>query len=147
MERPLRVSAACATAFRARARGPSVTRAKGVAIDAEFLGHGGEPGGGALFAEREGRGEVARAAALQRGVGLAQEWLRQGEDGVRSDRKIARRTAGGQDANRADAHGGQQGERLILDHVGQGAHEQELAFIAFPAGPAPWTQGRHPRPG
>ncbi len=97
--------------------------------DAELGGDGGEPGGGALFAEGEGGRDVAGAAADQGGMGVAEEGLGQGEDGVRPDAGQLLGGAGGQAAHRADAERLQERQRLILDHIGQRADQQQLARL------------------
>ena len=96
-------------------------------VDVELGGEDAEPFGGAFGAEGEGGGQVARAAALQGGVSVAEKRLGQGEDGVRADGGQVGVAAGGQAADGADAEGLEEGEGLILDHVGQCADEEEFA--------------------
>ena len=67
--------------------------------------------------------------AHQRRMRVAEEGLHQREDGVRADARSLDRAMGGQHAHRAHAHRGQQGHGLILDHVGQGADDQQLARV------------------
>jgi hypothetical protein len=74
---------------------------------------------------------VAGAAAGQRRMGVAEEGLGQGEDGVRADAGRVVRAAGGQDADRADPEVRQKLQRLILDHIRKRADDQQLARLGF----------------
>ena len=99
-------------------------------IDAKFGGDGGEPSGCAFFAKGEGGGQVTGAAPFEGGVGVAKKGLDQGKDRVWPDSQIAVGARRGQDFG-VDPHLGQQVDRLIFDHVGQRANQQELACVCF----------------
>ena len=96
---------------------------------AEGVGDGAEPGGRPVHAEGEGRGDPGGAPAGERGMGVAEEGLGQGVDRVRPDRQRIVGAAGGQEAHRADAEAVEQRARLVLDHVGQRADDEQLARV------------------
>jgi hypothetical protein len=62
-------------------------------------------------------------------MGVAEEGLGEGEDGVGADARRLVRAAGGEDADRAHAEVGQELQRLVLDHVRERAHEEKLARL------------------
>ena len=93
----------------------------------EFGGDGLQPGGGALFAEGEGRGNVACPAPQERGMRIAKEGLGQGENRIRADGGFGVDPAGGKHADGADSEGFEKRKHLVLDHVGQGADDEEFA--------------------
>ena len=97
------------------------------------------------LAEGEGRREVPRAAPLQGGVGLSEEGLGEGEDGVRTHRRLVVDAAGGQEADRADAHGLQQADHLVLDHIRKGADDQQFARLGIRQDRDHGGENRRPR--
>jgi hypothetical protein len=79
---PRRCSEALAMAVRARARGAAVTASKVSSSTPNSSAMALSQSGRAFLAEGEGRLDHARAAAAERGGGVAQERLQAGEDGV-----------------------------------------------------------------
>ncbi len=77
----------------------------------------------------KGGRDMACAAADQGGVGVAEEGLDKGEDGVRPDARCLSGAVGGQDADGADAEGAQKGQHLVLHHIGQRADDEKLAGV------------------
>ena len=74
---------------------------------------------------------MAGAAADQGGMGVAQKRLHQREHRIGADLGGIRGAAGGQAADLLYSHGGQQRQRLIFDHIGQRADDQQLARGGF----------------
>ena len=105
---------------------------------AEGVGGGAEPGGGALLAERERRGEMGGAPALEQMRGVAEERLRQQHPRVRADRRGVLGPARRETADRTDAEFPEKTQELVLDHVGQRADEKKLLLVGL-------GQGRHHR--
>ncbi len=114
--------------------------------DAEFRGDGAQPGGRALFAEGEGRGDVPGTATLERGMGVGQEGLGQGEDGIFTDTVGFVDIGGRKHANRSDPHRFEQTDGLLFHHIGQCADQEQAHARTFAAAPAPSRRGRHLRP-
>jgi hypothetical protein len=95
-------------AVRARARGAAVTSANVLSVDAEFLGDGLEPGVVPFLAKGEGRLDhgARRDGRARHAVSPRKGWA--GEDGVLSPPRASSARGGGQNADRADAHLGQE---------------------------------------
>ena len=101
--------------------------------DAPVACRGLQPERRAFDAEREGRAQPLRAAALERARRVGEEGLRQQEARVRADRgQVARAgAAAGSRPGRCRARRTVRRE-LVLDHVGQRAHDQQLPAARRP---------------
>ncbi len=101
-------------------------RAEALVGDVPFACRRLQPERRAFDAEREGRAQPLRAAPLEGGGRVGQEGLRQQESRVRPDRRQVARQARRQEIHRSDAERSERPAPLVLDHVGQRAHHQQL---------------------
>ena len=69
------------------------------------------------------------AAPLERRKRIAKEGLQEGKDGVWTHAQRIIGPARRKDRNTGDAHLGQEVAGLILDHIGQRAHQHQLPGI------------------
>ena len=74
---------------------------------------------------------MARAAPFERRMRCPEKRLRQGEDRFRPHGDLVVRGAGGKNCYPVDSEFLQKVQRLILDHVGQGADKHQLAVPGF----------------
>lgn len=96
--------------------------------DAKSVGGGAHPQRGAFLAERERRGDVARAPCLERAHRIAEEGLGEEETRIGTHHRQLGGSARRKSSDPADAHGTESAQELVLDDVGDRADQQQFGL-------------------